>query len=276
MFTLRRPAVFLTLLLTLVVVTVGGMAVLSRNGGGKLLSAGRTNCPPVARNDAAFTAPDQPVTVDVLANDSDVDGDRLDFQVIKVSAGTAEVEFKGTPKLVYTPSSPDGTTAKINYRVKDPSGDVSTAVATVDITTAGALPVGLASADLRDSNGEVLETRCLKVAKNSTTTEATVTTIEANAAPDDVIIDDSLASDTTGNKSAKNPSGDTTTRTTRAPRTPTGGDDSPSSPPPGDEGQPSTPETTRPPTTQPAGPTTTHCDAQCLRDRYDDNPDGPG
>jgi hypothetical protein len=185
MFTLRRPAVYVPLAVAVLAFVVGALALAS-HGGGSLLSAGRANCPPVARNDAAFTAPDQAVRINVLANDTDVDGDRLQFQVINVSAGTAEVDFAGAgaQTLLYEPSTPDGTRATVKYRVRDPAGDVSTAVVAIAVTTSGQLPAGLASAALGDNNGEVVEARCLKLAKRPEASEtATATATTATTTP---------------------------------------------------------------------------------------------
>jgi hypothetical protein len=255
MFTLRRPAVYVPLVLTVVAVLVGGFSLLSRSGGGNLLSAGRPNCPPVARNDAALTPPNQPVTIDVLSNDTDVDGDHLQFQVIDVSAGSAEVDFKGAnaQRLVYTPSTPDGTTAKVKYRVVDPSGDVSTAVVTVAISQSGVMPAGLASASVGDPNGEAIETRCLKVAKGgpSTTRSTTAITTPLADTPDEVVYDE-FGSDTTAKKSATTPH----TTTTRGPKN-TGDSPSPST----DGTTPPHPATTQPPTTSP--PTTSPSASPC-------------
>jgi hypothetical protein len=204
MFTLRRPAVYVPLLLLLVVAMIAAMAVLSHGGSGGLLSAGRANCPPVARNDAAFTRPSEPVTVDVLANDSDVDGDHLQFQVINVTAGEADVDFKGAgpERLVYTPSTPDGTQAKVLYRVTDPSGDVSTATLTVAITQAGVMPTGLESASVNDRNGDVLEARCIRAAKGSPKTTPETATTSPGAASD-AVASDAFQTDATGNAPVK-------------------------------------------------------------------------
>jgi Big-like domain-containing protein len=208
MFTLRRPAVYVPLLLAMVVVVVGAMTLVSGGGAHRLLAAGNANCPPVARNDAAFTKPSVPITVDVLRNDSDVDGDHLEFEVMNVSAGTAEVDFKaGSEALVYTPSTPVGTTATIKYRVKDPSGDVSIANLTVAITNADALPAGLESASPNSRNGDIIEARCMKAAKATATTATTATTTPF-AATNQIASDATVSPGTTSKKSASS----TTTR----------------------------------------------------------------
>ncbi|HVV37168.1 MAG TPA: Ig-like domain-containing protein [Acidimicrobiales bacterium] len=252
MFNLRRPAVYVPLLLGLVGVVVAAMAFVSRGDGGRLLSAGKSNCPPVARNDAAFTRPGQPVTVDVLANDSDVDGDRLQFEVMSVSSGEADVDSGGShPLLEYTPAATavSGTDAIVKYRDRDPSGDVSIATVTVAVTTANALPLGLESARLTDRNGDIVEPRCEKLAKSAATTATTATTVATGA---DVTAAEFSASGTTPTTlKGTHPS------TTVANGTPTNsggrvvvGDSNNSAPPP-TTAPPSHPTTTAPPGSNP-------------------------
>ena len=89
----------------------------------------------LAVDDAAETAEDTPVTIDVLANDSDPDGDTL--TVVEVSApthGTAVVADTGA--VVYTPEPDFHGTDRFTYVVGDGSG--RTARAAVEVTV---LPV---------------------------------------------------------------------------------------------------------------------------------------
>jgi hypothetical protein len=86
---------------------------------------------PVAADDTASTELDTPVTVDVLANDSDADGDAL--SVASVGAplnGTAEVNADGT--ITYTPST--GFTGEDNFVYTIEDGFGGSAQATVTIT----------------------------------------------------------------------------------------------------------------------------------------------
>ncbi|MEO1505989.1 MAG: Ig-like domain-containing protein, partial [Pseudomonadota bacterium] len=70
------------------------------------LTVGTPNDPPVALNDSASTDPDQAVTIDVLANDSDPDGTLDPNTVTVVSAptnGTFNVNADGS--ITYTPNA---------------------------------------------------------------------------------------------------------------------------------------------------------------------------
>ena len=96
-----------------------------------------SNCSPIARADAAATRPGETVLVDVLANDTDADGDSLVFQILKTDGGTSEIDDGDTPtdssddRLAFTPSEPPVDTATIEYQALDPQGGFSTSTVTV-------------------------------------------------------------------------------------------------------------------------------------------------
>jgi len=88
--------------------------------------------PPVTLNDTAVVPVNKSVVIDVLANDSDADGDMLASTVtivIPPSQGTATVNADGTITYVAGPSQ---NIDAFTYTVSDASGLVSN-VATVDI-----------------------------------------------------------------------------------------------------------------------------------------------
>ncbi len=90
------------------------------------------NDPPVAEDDAATTDEDTPVTIAVLTNDSDPDGDPLTVTGASDPAhGTAQVNPDGT--ITYTPAAGFHGTDFFTYTVEDNEGAVSN-VATVTIT----------------------------------------------------------------------------------------------------------------------------------------------
>ncbi|HHC6692481.1 TPA: tandem-95 repeat protein [Vibrio parahaemolyticus] len=76
------------------------------------------NDAPVAKDDIATTQEDTPVTIDVLPNDTDVDGDKLSIESASVpkEQGTAEVV---NGKLVFTPAENFNGDAEITYTVTD-------------------------------------------------------------------------------------------------------------------------------------------------------------
>ncbi|PMT74692.1 tandem-95 repeat protein [Vibrio parahaemolyticus] len=76
------------------------------------------NDAPVAKEDIATTQEDTAVTIDVLSNDSDVDGDKLSIESASVpkEQGTVEVV---NGKLVFTPAENFNGDAEITYTVTD-------------------------------------------------------------------------------------------------------------------------------------------------------------
>ncbi|HHX8285875.1 TPA: tandem-95 repeat protein [Vibrio diabolicus] len=88
------------------------------------------NDAPVATNDNAVTDEDTPVTIDVLLNDTDIDGDKLSIQSASVPEAQGTVEIVDG-KLVFTPAEDFHGDAEITYTVTDGS---LTDQATVNVT----------------------------------------------------------------------------------------------------------------------------------------------
>ncbi|MEK1994117.1 Ig-like domain-containing protein, partial [Vibrio parahaemolyticus] len=76
------------------------------------------NDAPVAKDDIATTQEDTAVTIDVLPNDSDVDGDELSIQSATVPEAQGKVEIVDG-KLVFTPAENFNGHAEITYTVTD-------------------------------------------------------------------------------------------------------------------------------------------------------------
>jgi hypothetical protein len=98
-------------------------------------------------DDSASTPAGIPVTVPVLANDSDLDGDTLTVVEVTTPAnGTAVINTDGT--ITYTPNAGFTGTDTFTYTVTDGT-DTATASITINV---GALPAlvrtGLESLDL--------------------------------------------------------------------------------------------------------------------------------
>ena len=90
------------------------------------------NQPPVAVNDSATTAENSPVTIDVLANDSDPDGDPLTIIGVTQGAnGTVAVTASG---VLYTPTAGFAGTDTFTYTISDGNGGTATATVTVTVT----------------------------------------------------------------------------------------------------------------------------------------------
>lgn len=96
--------------------------------------------PPVAVDDFASTIEDTPVTIDVLANDSDPNGDALAVTATSFpSHGTVEINPDGT--VTYTPN-PDifGDSDTFTYTISDGNGGTATANVTVTVDELASTP----------------------------------------------------------------------------------------------------------------------------------------
>ena len=94
---------------------------------------------PDADPDVAETPEDTPVVIDVLANDTDPDGDTLTISGTPTAVnGTVTVNGDGT--LTYTPNSNYHGTDTITYTVTDPSGLTSTTTVAVTVTPVNDAP----------------------------------------------------------------------------------------------------------------------------------------
>lgn len=90
------------------------------------------NDPPVAVNDAATAESGWPVSVPVLGNDSDIDGDAL--TVVSVTQGAnGTVVINGGATVTYTPTLGFVGTDTFTYTVSDGNGGTATATVTVTV-----------------------------------------------------------------------------------------------------------------------------------------------
>ncbi len=87
------------------------------------------NDAPLAKDDKAQTEANQPVSIDVLANDTDVDGDSLNIS--KAGNGTHGTAVVSGKQIIYTPSHDFVGTDSLTYTVTDGSLSAS---GTVNIT----------------------------------------------------------------------------------------------------------------------------------------------
>ena len=99
------------------------------------------NLPPVATNDTATTHHGTVVTVPVLANDTDPNGDALAITTVGSAAhGTTQVvTVSGVNQARYTPTAGYTGTDSVTYTISDPAGATSTA--TVSVTVSNSNPV---------------------------------------------------------------------------------------------------------------------------------------
>jgi hypothetical protein len=96
-----------------------------------VIVAAQPDRPPVAVDDAATTAFATPVSIDVLANDSDPDGDALTIASVAAPAnGTAAISGAS---IVYTPAAGFSGTDRFTYTIRDGRGGTASAAVTVTV-----------------------------------------------------------------------------------------------------------------------------------------------
>ncbi len=98
------------------------------------------NDAPVANDDSATTDEDVSVTIDVLANDTDVDGDTLTVDSVTQPAnGTAT---NNGANVTYTPDPDFNGTDSFTYTASDGNGGTDTPTVTVTVNPVNDAPVG--------------------------------------------------------------------------------------------------------------------------------------
>ena len=101
------------------------------------------NRPPTAVDDQASTAEDTPVLIDVVANDTDPDGDALRVVAVMAPAhGTTTVVAGG---LRYVPAPDYNGPDRFTYRVADSDGETAAAAVTVAVVPVNDAPVAVGS-----------------------------------------------------------------------------------------------------------------------------------
>ncbi len=136
-----------------------------------------TNPVPVAVNDIATTAEDTPVTVNVLANDSDPDLDPLTVISAAATVGTATVVGN---QVQYTPPANFNGTATITYRISDGQGGTATATLTVTVTPVNDAPVATPIPPRNTTDGATVS---IPVAPNFSDVDGNTLTFNATGLP---------------------------------------------------------------------------------------------
>ncbi|MEP4198188.1 MAG: tandem-95 repeat protein [Aliishimia sp.] len=103
------------------------------------------NDAPVAVEDNATTPEDTPVTIDVLDNDSDPDGDPL--TVIAASSPDGEVTINPDGTLEFTPNENFNGPTQIDYTITDPDGNEASTSVWVNVTAVNDAPDAVDDAD---------------------------------------------------------------------------------------------------------------------------------
>ena len=100
-----------------------------------------SNNPPDAVDDSTTTPEDTPVIIDVLANDTDIDGDTL--VIDSVTKGASGSVTNNGSNVTYTPNPDFNGTDSFTYTISDGNGGTDTA--TVNVTVLGRVTMTLIS-----------------------------------------------------------------------------------------------------------------------------------
>ena len=105
------------------------------------VTVGSANDPPEAVDDTTSTDEDTPVPVNVLANDTDVDGDTL--TVASVTQGSHGAVVNNGSNVSYTPSANFHGSDSFTYMISDGHGGTDTATVTVTVGSVNDPPVAV-------------------------------------------------------------------------------------------------------------------------------------
>ena len=134
------------------------------------------NDAPEAVADTATTAEDTPVTIDVVANDTDVDGDALQVAGVTAAPANGTATVSGSGSITYTPNENFNGTDKLTYQVTDGNGGLDTAEVTVRVEPANDAPVAADDAATMAEDGKPLN---LVVLANDTDVDGDRLTVSA-------------------------------------------------------------------------------------------------
>lgn len=119
------------------------------------ISVSATNRNPIASNDVTSTPASTPVTLDVLANDTDPDGDPLTITTVGSPAqGSAILNPDDT--ITYSPTAGFAGVDAFVYNISDGLGGTALAVATIHVAAAPGALVALADTALVDEDAQVV------------------------------------------------------------------------------------------------------------------------
>jgi VCBS repeat-containing protein len=136
------------------------------------------NHPPLAMDDRVTTAENTPVTIPVLANDSDPDNDPLVVTAVGTPAnGSAAIDAGGT--VTYTPARYFSGLDSFTYTIADPSGLTASATVFVTVTFVNQPPVAVDDAAVTAEDTPVI----IAVLANDSDPEGNALLITGTTAP---------------------------------------------------------------------------------------------
>ncbi|MDG6774176.1 retention module-containing protein [Thiomicrorhabdus sp. ZW0627] len=141
------------------------------------------NDPPVAVDDVASLDEDSSKVIDVLSNDTDLDGDTLSVQsVTQPENGSVVINPDGT--VTYTPIANYNGTDSFTYVVEDGNGGTDTALVTLTINPQNDEPVAVADiATLDEDSSQVID-----VLANDTDLDGDTLSVQSVTQPENGVV----------------------------------------------------------------------------------------
>jgi hypothetical protein len=136
------------------------------------------NDAPIATADTASTSEDTAVTINVLANDTDVEGNPLAITGVSVNPAHGTV-VNNNGSFLYTPNANFNGSDSFSYTITDSNG--GTAAATVNITVTAVNDAPIATADTASTSEDTAVT--INVLANDTDVEAEALSISSFSTP---------------------------------------------------------------------------------------------
>ena len=112
---------------------------ISDNSGGSaratiFISIATVNQPPIALDDSVSVVAGETVTINVLANDSDPDGEAI--RVITVTANDGVATLENDSVIRFTPDADFTGSTLLIYQIEDTRGGIDEAIVTINVTAA--------------------------------------------------------------------------------------------------------------------------------------------
>ena len=139
---------------------------------------GATNDAPVAVNDSATTDEDNAVTISVLSNDSDIDGDSLSISGTTNPSNGAIVVNGGT-MITYTPNAHYFGADSFTYTVSDGNGGSDSATVNITVNSVNDVPVAGDDSATTDEDNPVT----VSVLSNDSDIDADTLTVTSTSDP---------------------------------------------------------------------------------------------
>ncbi|HQX05528.1 MAG TPA: Ig-like domain-containing protein, partial [Zoogloea sp.] len=132
-----------------------------------------TNDGPVANPNTATTPEDQPVTVNVLGNDTDPDGDTLTVTGATVDPAKGSVVVNANGTLTFNPAANTNGPVVVTYTIADGKGGTATSTVTINVTPVNDAPVAVNDSATTSEDSPVSRTAALGVLANDNDIDST-------------------------------------------------------------------------------------------------------